>query len=137
MSSEENKEIALGVSRAIMNGNWEKLDALLSPEFSYSGDGRKLNKEQYVGFMRGLHTAMSEMNMEFHDVLAEGNKVVVRFTNTVKHTGEFFGISGTGKTLKVGGQFIRQVKGGQVVEEWQTTDLLGMMKQMGVIPDQQ
>ena len=48
------------------------------------------------------------------------------------HTGKFMGAPATNKSLSIGGSFIRKIAGDRVVQEWQTTDLLGTMTQMGV-----
>ncbi|MDM8521199.1 ester cyclase [Anaerolineales bacterium HSG6] len=136
MSLEQNKEIALGVSRAIMNGNWEKVDELLDDSFIYVGDGADpINKQQYIGFMRGvLCTAMTDMDMKFLRVIAEDDLVAIEYTNEMTHTGEFFKIPATGKRVIGTGHFIREVKNGKVTAEWQTTNALGLMQQLGVIP---
>ena len=128
---EQNKEIALSVSKSILNGEWEKLNGLLADDFTYSGDGMEFNKQQYVDFMKGMKSAMSNMNMEFTHVINEGDMVNIRFITTCKHTGNFMGAPATNKNLNIGGIFIRKVKGNKVVQEWQTTDLLGTMSQMG------
>lgn len=128
---EQNKEIALSVSKSILNGEWEKLNGLLAEEFTYSGDGMEFNKQQYIDFMKGMKNAMSNMNMEFTHVINEGDMVNIRFITTCKHTGNFMGAPATNKNLNIGGIFIRKVKGNKVVQEWQTTDLLGTMSQMG------
>jgi predicted ester cyclase len=131
MQMEQNKEIALSVSKSILNGEWEKLNGLLADEFTYSGDGMVFNKQQYIDFMKGMKNAMSNMNMEFTHVINEGDMVNIRFITTCKHTGNFMGAPATNKNLNIGGIFIRKVKGNKVVQEWQTTDLLGTMSQMG------
>jgi len=128
---EQNKEIALSVSKSILNGEWEKLNGLLADDFTYSGDGMEFNKQQYIDFMKGMKSAMSNMNMEFTHVINEGDMVNIRFITTCKHTGNFMGAPATNKNLNIGGIFIRKVKGSKVVQEWQTTDLLGTMSQMG------
>ncbi len=128
---EQNKEIALSVSKSILNGEWEKLNGLLADDFTYSGDGMEFNKQQYIDFMKGMKSAMSNMNMEFTHVINEGDMVNIRFITTCKHTGNFMGAPATNKNLNIGGIFIRKVKGNKVVQEWQTTDLLGTMSQMG------
>ena len=52
---EQNKEIALGVSNAISSGDWDKVEELLDDDFFYIGDGADpINKQQYIGFMRGV-----------------------------------------------------------------------------------
>ncbi|MCB9134478.1 MAG: ester cyclase [Anaerolineales bacterium] len=136
MSLEQNKEIALGVSRAIMNGEWAKVDELLDDNFFYIGDGAApINKAQYIGFMRGvLCGGMTEMDMDFLRVIAEGDIVAVDYTNAMTHTGEFYGIPATGKRVFATGQFMREVKNGKVMAEWQTTNALGLMAQLGAIP---
>lgn len=134
--SELNKEIALNVSKAIMNGNWNKVDELLADDFTYIGDGNPaINKAQYIGFMKNVLCAgMTQMDMKFLHVIAEGDLVAIDYTNDMTHSGMFFGVPATGKRVHSTGQFIRQVKNGKVSAEWQTTNSLGMMQQLGVIP---
>jgi|GEM_PF-6308185 len=95
---EANKEVALNLSRAIMNGEWDKVDELISEDFTYVGDGGDpIGKEQYIGFMRGvLSSAMTDMDMDFTRVIAEGDQVAVEYTNAMTHSGEFYGVSATG-----------------------------------------
>ena len=130
---EEKKEIALGVSKAIMNGEWDKVAELLDDSFTYVGDGAPpINKEQYIGFMRGvLCAAMTDMDMDFMRVVAEGDLVAIDYTNKMTNSGEFYGIPATGKRVVGTGQFIREVKNGKVTAEWQTTNAMGLMKQLG------
>ncbi|MBT3188578.1 MAG: SnoaL-like domain-containing protein [Anaerolineae bacterium] len=129
---EGKKEAALGVSKAIMNGEWEKVDELLDDSFTYVGDGTApINKAQYIGFMRGvLCTAMTDMDMDFVRVVAEGDLVAIEYTNKMTHSGEFYGVPATGKRVVGTGHFIREVKDGKVTAEWQTTNAIGLMGQI-------
>ena len=134
--SEQNKQVALDLSRAIMNGEWDKVDALIAADFTYIGDDKPaLNKAQYIGFMRNMLCAgMTQMDMKFLRVVAEGDMVAVDYTNDMTHSGTFMGIPATGKRVHATWQFMREVKHGQVTAEWQTTHSLGMMQQLGAIP---
>ncbi len=136
MKTSTNKEITLGLSKAIMDGQWDKVESLLDNNFSYIGDGRSaMNKNEYIGFMKNvLCTAMTDMNMTFFRVIEEGNLVAVDYTNEMMNTGSFMGIPATDKKILATGQFIREVKNGKVVAEWQTTNMYGMLVQLGVIP---
>jgi predicted ester cyclase len=136
METSTNKEITLGLSRAIMNGEWDKVDALLDDNFVYIGDGRPaMNKQEYIGFMKNvLCTAMTEMDMKFMRVIEEGNQVAVDYTNEMTNSGNFMGIPATGKRVVGTGQFMREVKDGKVIAEWQTTNGYGLMIQLGVMP---
>lgn len=128
----EQKDVALSVSKAILNGEWDKLNGILDDNFTYTGDGMHFNKQQYIDFMKGMKSAFSNMNMEFTHVVSEGDEVSIRFITTAKHTGNFMGAAATNKNIEVGGIFMRKVNGDKVMQEWQTTDLLGTMSQMGV-----
>jgi predicted ester cyclase len=136
MENSINKEITLGLSVAIMKGQWDKVNELLDDNFTYIGDARPaLNKQEYIGFMKNvLCAAMTEMDMEFMRVVEEGNQVAVDYSNTMTNSGAFMGIPATGKRVVATGQFIREIKDGKVVAEWQTTNGYGLMLQLGVIP---
>ncbi len=131
-----NKEIALKLSTSIMTGDWETVEALLADDFQYIGDGNPaINKQQYIGFMRYVLCAgMTDMKMTFMRVVGEGDLVSVDYTNEMTHSGIFYGVPATGKRVLGTGQFIREVKDGKVTAEWQTTNALGLMQQLGAIP---
>lgn len=127
----DQKEVALSVSKAILNGEWEKLSGILSDDFTYTGDGMHFNKAEYIEFMQGMKAAFSNMKMEFTHTLSEGDLVTIRFITTCKHTGNFMGAPATNHNLEIGGILIRKIQGDKIIQEWQTTDLLGTMSQMG------
>lgn len=116
-----------------MKGDWAQVDALLDDGFSYVGDGRPaMNKAQYIGFMRDtLCAAMKDMDMTFTRVVAEKDLVAVDYSNAMTHAGPFFGRPASGKRVIGTGQFMRQLKNGKVVAEWQTTNMAGLMAQLG------
>lgn len=125
------KEIALAVSRSILKGDWNTLDSLLDEKFTYTGDGFVFTKDEYIGFMQDMKAAMDNMTMEFPQVVAEDDLVSIRFVTTAKNTGKFMGAPASQKNVTVHGMFFRKIQGNKVMQEWQTTDLLGLMTQMG------
>lgn len=129
---ESKKEVALSLSKAIMTGNWEKVDSLIADDFKYEADGRPaIGKQEYIGFMKNvLSNAFTDMDMNFLRVIAEGNLVAVDYTNEMTHIGEFFGVPATQKRIIATGQFIREIKDGKVTAEWQTTNMAGLMQQL-------
>lgn len=72
--------------------------------------------------------------MTLEDVIAEGDKVVDRWTFQGTHRGEFFGIPATGKQVTLTGMDISRIENRQIVEFWHQEDTLGLMQQLGVIP---
>jgi steroid delta-isomerase-like uncharacterized protein len=71
------------------------------------------------------------------DVVAEGDRVVIRTTLKATHQGEFQGLPATGKTISVPGITIYRMDNGKIAEAWLVSDNLGMMQQLGVIPTPQ
>lgn len=68
--------------------------------------------------------------------IAEGEKVVSRFTMTGTHDGDFLGISPTGKSVKVWGVVIDVVRDGKFAESRIIMDTMGLMQQLGTIPSE-
>jgi predicted ester cyclase len=131
MEKEEVKKTALAVSKAILEARWNDLDKLLDDKFTYTGDGYVFTKDEYIGFMQDMKAAFSGLKMEFPQVLVDGDLASVRFISTAVNTGKFMGAPANKRNLEIHGTFIRKIQGGKVMQEWQTTDLLGVMKQIG------
>jgi steroid delta-isomerase-like uncharacterized protein len=83
--------------------------------------------------MPAFWTALPDMRYTVEDLIAEGDKVVVRFTFRATHRGEFLGVPATGKVVTVTGISISRLAGGKVVEEWAEEDHLGLLQQLGAI----
>jgi steroid delta-isomerase-like uncharacterized protein len=126
-----NKDVALAVSYAIMEGRWNDLDNLLDKDFTYTGDGYVFTKDEYIGFMQDMKAAFSNLKMVFPAIVEDANMVSIRFISTAVNTGSFMGAPANKKNLEINGIFMRKVKDGKVMQEWQTTDLLGVMTQIG------
>jgi predicted ester cyclase len=131
MEKDDVRNTALAVSKAILEGRWKDLDGLLDTNFTYTGDGFVFNKDEYIGFMQDMKAAFSGLTMEFPNTVVDGDMACVRFISRAVNTGSFMGAPANRKNLEVHGIFLRRVKDGLVMQEWQTTDLLGVMKQIG------
>lgn len=131
MEKEDVKKTALAVSLAILDGRWNDLDKLLDDKFTYTGDGFVFTKDEYIGFMQDMKAAFSDLKMEFPGIVVDGDMASIRFISTAVNTGKFMGAPANKKNLEIHGIFMRKVKDGKVMQEWQTTDLLGVMKQIG------
>lgn len=131
MEKEQVKQTALAVSYAILEGRWNDLANLLDDNFTYTGDGSVFTKDEYIGFMQDMKAAFSDLKMVFPHVLVDGDQASVRFISTAVNTGKFMGAPANKKNLEIHGIFIRKVENGKVMQEWQTTDLLGVMSQIG------
>ena len=79
-------------------------------------------------------TAFPDQRYTVEDLIAEGDKVVSRFTARATHQGEFMGVPATGKVVTYTGIYITRFAGGKRVEDWFCGDMLGLFQQFGVIP---
>ena len=82
-------------------------------------------------------TAFPDMHVTINDIFAEGDKVVVRWTNESTHKGEFKGIPPTGRRVKFNGISILRLADGKVVEEWWAFDVFGLMQQLTAVSDKE
>lgn len=79
-------------------------------------------------------TAFPDLQITIEEQIAEGDRVVTRWTARGTHRGELMGIAPTGKQMAITGISISRIAGGKGVEGWDNWDTLGMMQQLGVIP---
>jgi hypothetical protein len=66
------------------------------------------------------------------DIIAEGDKVWVHSTTTATHKGEFRGLAPTGNKITIAGVNIYRIVDGKIVEGWSVTDILDLLKKLGV-----
>ncbi len=141
MSAQENKETARRVlEEAFGQGKVEVIDEVLDPTFvcydpnSEAGEVRGANTIK--GEIEWFRRAIPDLTYTVEDQIAEGDKVVTRYTASGTHQGEFFGVPGTGRRVEFTGiQIDRFDESGKMVEEWPEYDLLGAMRQMGAISE--
>jgi steroid delta-isomerase-like uncharacterized protein len=81
-----------------------------------------------------LLTAFNPLRFTIEDVIAEGDRVVVRWTNAGTHNGPFLGIPPTGKAFSIGGIDIHAVRDGRMAEHWHVVDQFAHMQQLGLLP---
>jgi steroid delta-isomerase-like uncharacterized protein len=75
-----------------------------------------------------------DLRYEPQDLVAEGDRVAVRWTAHGTHSGPFMGVPPSGKQATITGLDIFRVSGNQLVEAWVNSDFLGLMQQIGGIP---
>jgi steroid delta-isomerase-like uncharacterized protein len=101
----------------------------------HSGSGRDIrglkDLKQYVST---ICDAFPDVHFTIDDIVAEGDKVVVRETWTGTHKGGFMGIPPTSKKVTMWEIMSARFVGGKIVEVWSRSDNLGIMQQLGVIP---
>jgi steroid delta-isomerase-like uncharacterized protein len=137
MSAEENKALVRRFVDEVQSaGNIDAIDELCSPEFvNHSAPpGVPSNCEGVKQLTAMFRQAFPDSYFTVEDMIAEGDKVATRKTFHGTHQGEFMGIPPTGQQVSIGLIDIVRIVDGQVVEHWSMGDNLGLMQQLGVIP---
>jgi predicted ester cyclase len=71
------------------------------------------------------------MNMKVEDAFGTADKVVVRWSGKMTHSGDGLGMRATGKPVRLSGISIARIIDGKIVEGWDHWDQLGMLEQIG------
>lgn len=134
MSTEENKAIARKFLEEIINkGNFDYADEVYDENvIAHTPYGDIKGKEGLKQFNM-LLKAFPDIHMTIEDQIAEGDKVVNRFTFTGTQKGEFMGIAPTGKSFKFTGINIQKIVNGKFMEGWSTMDIFSLYQQLGAI----
>ena len=138
MSAEENKTLVRRYAQELLNqNNLDLFDEIFAPDFvQYGADPDQASGlEDLKQFFVMLRSGFPDFQVTIEDLFAaEGEKVVLRFTFRGTHEGEFTGIAPTGKQVTMAGIDIFHITDGKIVELWYQEDTLGMMQQLGVVP---
>lgn len=134
--SEANKAVARRLYDEILGtGNVDALDEIATREYAehnpLPGQGTGLQGlKDRVTMLRGALAP----RFTIEDVIAEGDKVAVRWTNSGTHVGEFAGIAPTNKGFTITGIDIYRVENGKLAEHWDVVDQLSLLQQLGLLP---
>ena len=137
VSAEDNKALVRRFVDEVQSaGNIDLIDEVCSPEFvNHSAPpGIPANREGIKIVAAMFRGAFPDSYFTVEDMVAEGDKVVTRKTFHGTHEGEFMGIPPSGRAVSMGLIDIVRISDGKVVEHWSMGDSLGMMQQLGVIP---
>ena len=137
MPGEENKTVLRQFSDEVWGkGNVATIDRLVANEFTEHNPvpGFQPNREGFKQLVQQFRSAFPDMQVRTEDMLAEGDKVVGRWTARGTHRGDLMGIPPSGKQVTISGIDIYRLSGGKIVEHWGQFDNLGMLQQIGVVP---
>jgi steroid delta-isomerase-like uncharacterized protein len=135
MTLDENKAIARRfIQEVFVDGNEAAADELAAPDFlPHSWGKMPAGVDALKAAQRRVSAGLADSRMDLEDVIAEGDKVVVRLTSHGRHTGEFMGMPPTGKEYAISEIHIFRIADGKVAEHWRDADMLGMMQQLGAM----
>ena len=137
MSTEENMAIVRRyIEEAWNRGNVGVIDQLMSPDYARHVNGcpTPLTRESHKRRILQVRRALPDVTMTVEDMIASGDRVASRVTLRGTQCDTFMGIPATGRRVTVTGMDIARLVDGKVVEHWAEMDTLGLIKQLGALP---
>lgn len=134
--SERNKTIVRRALDEVYNrGNLDAVQELVTEDFVVHSASQDIHGPDGMRqFVASLREAFPDLRVMIDDQVAEGDRVVTRWTATGTHTGAFHGIPPTGRRGTMTGIDIDRLVDGKAVECWTNADYLGLLQQLGAIP---
>jgi len=133
---EQNKDVARRIYEEVLNKrDLSLLDELVRQDYiehdPLPGQGEGLDgvRDRYSMLIEGL-----DPRFTIEDEIAEGDRVVVRWTNSGTHVGEFLGVPATNRPFSVAGIDIYRVQDGKLAEHWHVVDMYAQLIQLGLLP---
>jgi steroid delta-isomerase-like uncharacterized protein len=136
--SENNKAIVRRLIEEFWNkGNQSLADQFFAPNYTHHdastpdfGQGPEGERKRATLY----RTAFPDLRLTVEDTIAEGETVMTRWSCRGTHKGELGGIAPTGKQVTISGVTIVRFSNGKMVEGYVNWDALGLMQQLGVVP---
>jgi steroid delta-isomerase-like uncharacterized protein len=136
MEIEANKAIVRRYKTGILNSrNIEQLDEIVAEDyldhaaFPNQAPGLEGLKQRVTHLFEALDPTWT-----IHDMIAERDIVVIRWSHAGTHRGEFLGIPPTGEQFTINGIDIYRIRDGRMAEHWNVVNLFGFLQQIGAIP---
>jgi steroid delta-isomerase-like uncharacterized protein len=140
MAIEDNKMVMnYFIDEVINNKNFEAANDLVAENFveEIPFPGQEPGREGLKFALQSMFAGFPDMTWTVQEQIAEGEKVVTRFTWTGTHKGDFMGIPATNKTVEVWGVVIDVVRNGLFAESRIIMDTMSLLQQLGVMPQSQ
>src|SRR5574341_1623858 len=139
MLTETDTTVARRFLEEVFNkGKLNVLDEIIASDHVNSGPGTlpglPAGPEGAKQLVTVYRNAFPDVHFTVDEQIAEGDKVVTRWTGHGTHQGELLGIPATGKSSTVTGIAVDRIVNGKIAESWGIFDQFGMLQQLGVIP---
>lgn len=120
-----------------LKGDLDAADEICAPDMEAHGTGVAADAPRGPQFVKddaaGFRAAFAFELLQDDDVIAVGDKVVIRWTFVGTHVGQFLGVEATGRRVTLEGIDIFEVRGGRITQFWNAFDLLGLALRLGAV----
>ena len=116
-------------------GNLSLLENIISETFIlHLAESEIKGIENYKKYISSYLNAFPDVHFTIEDIIKDNGKLVERYSATGTQTGSLLGIPPTNKYVKITGIDIVRFENEKMVERWGQADLLGLIRQLKIIP---
>jgi predicted ester cyclase len=133
---EQNRATVTKFLDGTHSGRLEVIDETVAEDLVTHGfpGGNPASREQYKQWFMGFQSGFSIVGFETLAMVADEEKVAVRWRFTVDHSGKFAGVEATGRRIAFDGMVLYRLENGLIVETWLHINELSLLQQVGAIP---
>jgi steroid delta-isomerase-like uncharacterized protein len=136
MPVEENIQLMQRWFQEVWNeGRIQTVYDLLAPDGvargQRGGETEIHGPEEFANFVRETRGMFPDIKLKVEDIFGVEDKVVIRWSADMTHSGDAFGVVATGKPVRSHGISIARIEDGKIIEGWDSWDQLGMLEQIG------
>ncbi len=133
--STDAKPIVAAYWQAYNAAEWDALRGLVAEDYvHHSGDAESHDVDFFVAGAMGLRAAFPDVRVEVRDMVAEDERVAVRWVARATHTGSLFGEIATGRPIAIDGATIHRVVDGRIAEDWEVMNEGALRDQLAAEP---
>jgi steroid delta-isomerase-like uncharacterized protein len=133
-TTEENKTAVRSCLENASRGNFDALPEIVSPAFELQ-PGDVHGVAGLVEMVQGYREAIPDLRVTVEHQFAEGDFVATRSTLSGHHEGDLMGTPATGREVSFSMLTISRCRDGKIEEEWEIADTVGLLAQVGALPD--
>jgi predicted ester cyclase len=133
-TSEDNKAVVRDCFENGSQGNFDALDAIVSPDYVLHPEDIR-GVEGLKEMVTAYRSAIADLRITIDHQFTEGDYVATRYTIRGSHDGDLMGTPPTGRDVEFTGITVSRCRDGKIVEEWELVDTVGLLRQIGVLPE--
>jgi steroid delta-isomerase-like uncharacterized protein len=125
------------IEEVLNTGDWSSADEILTEDvvmYHPSAPEPIRGRAAVQAFLGQFRTGMPDLTLAADDVAGDGDRVAVRWHAHGTHTNEMFGIPATNNPIDIHGISFFRFEDGRIAEDWIEENTLGVLQQLGVIP---
>lgn len=132
-TSETNKAAVRTCFEEASRGNFDALDAILSPDYILHPEGAR-GADGLAAMVQGYREALADLAVTIDHQFTDGDYVATRTTFTGRHEGELMGAPPSGREVEFTGLTVSRCRDGRIEEEWELVDVPSLLQQIGALP---